>query len=75
MVRILGGLVSLSWGSLLPSVPFLYSMHIGPYLEVVVKVLWSSEVFSALCYPETLSVYFLYLFYKLSYHLRMYPIS
>ena len=31
--------LSLSWGSLLPSVPFLYSMHIGPHLEVV-EVLW-----------------------------------
>ena len=31
----------LFWGSLLPSVPFLYSMFIGPYLEVV-EILWSS---------------------------------
>jgi hypothetical protein len=56
MVRILGGLVSLSWGSLLPSVPFLYSMHIDPYLEVVVKVLQDSEVFSTLCCPGSLSI-------------------
>jgi hypothetical protein len=48
-------------------------MHIGPYLEVVVKALWSSEVLLALRCPGTLSAYFFYLFYKLSYHLRMQP--
>ena len=62
----------LFWGSLLHSVPFLYGMHIGPYLEVV-EVLWSSEVFSALCYPGSLSAYFVYLFYKLLYHLWIQP--
>ena len=63
--------LSLSWGSLLPSVPFLYSMHIGPYLEVVAKVLWSFDIFLVLCYPGTLSAYILLPFYNIPYHLEL----
>ena len=50
-------------------------MHIGPYLEMVMKFHRSFEFFPALCCPGTLPAYFIYLFYKLPYHLTMYPKS